>query len=345
MTAFAPRALATGIGSMPHKDTQQALRVVFDNFREVPFWPQLPRRDFRENMYVQFSQGMPAVEVDMAGEALRARTGENVLVEAEAFYVRYLAEDPSLFALAPDYAAGLYAFRGAQAELKGCRWVKGQVTGPISFGLKVTDQKMRPILYDDTLRDVLVKHVARSAQWQERVLSELGEPLTFVDEPSLSLIGASVVALNHDQVVCDLEEVYSSIRGIKGTHCCGNTDWSLLLQTSVDIISLDAYTYAENLALFAGDVRRFLDRGGVIAWGIVPTIEEVVAEETVDHLSAKLVSAMQLLVKKGIDREQILQQALVTPACGLGPLSVPAAERAAALTRGVSARLRESIHS
>ncbi|MBI4788673.1 MAG: methionine synthase [Chloroflexi bacterium] len=341
MPTFAPRALATGIGSMPHMDPRAALRVVFDNVPDVPFWPQLPCRDFRENMYVQYSQELPTVQIDEPHEWIGAVTGEDTLAQVESFYARYLADDPNLFAVGEEYAAGLYALQAEPGWLRQAKWVKGQVTGPISMGLKITDQNLRPILYDDTLRDVLVKHIARMAQWHERFLSELGTCLTFVDEPSLALIGASVVALNGDEVIRDLEEVYASLKGLKGTHCCGNTDWSLLLQTSVDVISFDAYSYAENLALFADDVRRFLDRGGALAWGIVPTVEEHLARETTEHLVERLDAAAGLLIKKGIDRDLLYERALITPACGLGPLSVTGAEQALALTRRVSERVRE----
>lgn len=358
MTDFKPRALATGVGSVPHLDPATALRVMFDNFPTLPYWTQLPKRDFRENMYAQYSENLPGIVLDSANETLSVITSDETLAQVEAFYARYLEDNLDLFAMSREYAAGLYALRDAQRgdALKNARWLKGQVTGPISFGLKVVDQNLKPMLYDETLRDVLVKHLARKAQWQERFLQSVGarssrpgeetSPLPtiiFVDEPSLALIGASVVALNRDQVIRDLEEVFSAITGLKGTHCCGNTDWSMLLETSVDIISFDALNYAENLALFAADVKKFLDRGGVLAWGIVPTIEEEIANATVASLVARLNAAMGLLVKKGIDRDLLYERALITPACGLGTVSVAAAERAFHLTREVSQQLASAL--
>lgn len=342
MTTFAGHALPTGIGSLPHTSPEQALKVILANFPQLPYWPQLPKRDFRENMYADFSEDLPSVQIDLAHEWMGAVIDDNLLPQIEAFYGRYLAEDPDLFSISLEYASGLYALREHREELRRAKWIKGQVTGPISFGLKVTDQNLRPMLYDDALRDVLVKQIVRKAQWQERFLAELGPTLIFVDEPSLSLIGASVVALNRDEVVRDLEEVFSSMRGLKGTHCCGNTDWSLLLATSVDVISFDAYNYAENLALFADDVKRFLKRGGALAWGIVPTVEEQIMSETSAHLAQRLDEAMGLLFRKGIDRDLLYEQALITPSCGLGTLTVQAAERAIALTRETSAIVRGS---
>lgn len=341
MHHWTPRGLATGIGSLPHTDVHAAIRVTLENFPELPYWPQLPKRDFRENMYAQFSEGLVGIQMDVAHEWMGLVKDDTLMDQVEAFYARYLEENPDVFAVSAEYAAGLYALRDERAALGRARWVKGQVTGPISFGLKVVDQTLKPMLYDDTLRDVLVKHITRKAQWQEKFLSALGTPIVFIDEPSLALIGASVVALNRDEVVRDLEEIFSALTCLTGTHCCGNTDWAMLLQTSVHIISFDAYNYAENLALFADDVKRFLERGGVLAWGIVPTVEEHIANETVESLQARLDAAMQLLVRKGIDRALLLDRALITPACGLGTVSLAAAERALMLTRQLAERVRE----
>ena len=359
MTDFIPRAVATGVGSMPHPDTCGAMRVMFQHFPTIPYWPQLPKRDFRENMYAQFSENLVGVQIDLPHEWLGLVKDDAMMAQVEAFYARYLEDNPDLFAVGREYAAGLYALRDYRDALKNAKWIKGQVTGPISFGLKVVDQNLKPMLYDEALRDVLVKHLARKAQWQEKFLTNVGagssrpvrageekggetplQPIIFVDEPSLALIGASVVALNRDDVVRDLEEVFSALHCIKGTHCCGNTDWSMLLQTSVNIISFDAYNYAENLALFADDVKRFLERGGALAWGIVPTVEEQIVREDESSLVARLDAAMGLLVKKGIDRDLLYERALITPACGLAPVAPAAAERAFALTRLVSEQVR-----
>jgi hypothetical protein len=342
---------------MPHQDVQQAMNVMFQNFSAIPYWPQLPKRDFRENMYAQFSEDLVGIKIDMPQELINIVINDETMGQVEAFYARYLEDNADLFAVSPNYAAGLYALRDSHDALKNAQWIKGQVTGPISFGLKVVDQNLKPMLYDDSLRDVLVKHLARKAQWHENFLASIIAsrpstsplrdsaqdatlPITFVDEPSLALIGASVVALNRDEVIRDLEEVFSSIQGLKGTHCCGNTDWSLLMATSVNIISFDALSYAENLALFADDVKQFLNRGGALAWGIVPTVEEDIARATAHSLVGKLEAAINLLVKKGIDRDLLYERALITPACGLGTVSIQAAERAFTLTREVSEKVR-----
>ena len=55
--------LATGIGSMPHKDVNTALDLVFKYTPQIPFWPQLPKRDARETMVAQASEGLPFIKI------------------------------------------------------------------------------------------------------------------------------------------------------------------------------------------------------------------------------------------------------------------------------------------
>ena len=107
MTAFAPRALATGIGSMPHPNTHQAMSVMFQNFSTLPYWPQLPKRDFRENMYVQFSEQLVGIKLDLPQELISVVIDDDTMAQVEAFYARYLEDNADLFTVGQDYAAGV----------------------------------------------------------------------------------------------------------------------------------------------------------------------------------------------------------------------------------------------
>ena len=88
-------------------------------------------------------------------------------------------------------------------------------------------------------------------------------------------------------------------------------------------------------------VKRFLDRGGAIAWGIVPSDEQGLAGETEASLFDRLEETMAVLSRKGIDEDLIRSRCLITPSCGLGSLSRESASRALQLTAAVSARFRE----
>jgi methionine synthase II (cobalamin-independent) len=220
--------------------------------------------------------------------------------------------------------------------------VKGSVTGPISWGLTVTDQDKRAILYDDTLADAVAKHLRLKAAWQERELRKLSDTtIIFVDEPYMSAYGSAFFSIERDLVVRLLTETMAGIEGLIGIHCCGNTDWSLLLETPAHVLNFDAYAYAESVALYPDAVRAFLRRGGLLAWGIVPAEDEAaILCETAASLTDRLLTGMDLLVKKGIPLDHLLEACLVSPSCGLRGRSEATSVRALQLAVGVTDELR-----
>ena len=253
-------------------------------------------------------------------------------------YIAYLMNDLEYAAISPDYAAGLHSFPASWTWVKLRAVVKGQVTGPVSWGLMVADQNRKPVLYDDVLAEAVAKHLRLKASWMEQQLRKLSpQTIIFVDEPYMSSFGSAFVSLNREQVITLMEEVFAGIEGLKGVHCCGNTDWSLLLSTTVDILNLDAYEYAEALALYPDEVGAFLERGGIIAWGIVPASDQVL-EETVDSLVDRFHEALGLLTAKGLHQDDLLASALIMPSCGCGSLAIETAERVLELTGEVCQR-------
>jgi len=335
---------ATGIGSFPHEDEEDAFRLVFENFPEIPFWPQLPKRSFLEGMVVQYAQGFPSVKWDENERRVWVDTGQGFDKEVEAFYGWLETKNLEPFKITEDFAVGL----GILKELvsgdhrKKIRYVKGQVTGPITFGLVLTDQEGKPVFYDPTLRDILVKHLSSKARWMERRFNDLfpGIPtMIFFDEPSLSAFGSAFSGLNREEVVHSLNECFDAVNGLKGAHCCGNTDWGVLLETRIDILSFDAYSYLVALSLYPRELRAFLERGGILAWGIVPASEDILRQDA-DSLVERLRKGMTELASKGIDRT-LLERAILTPSCGTASLPVSLAEKVCQLTAEVSKRLRE----
>jgi hypothetical protein len=220
--------------------------------------------------------------------------------------------------------------------------VKGHVTGPVSWGLAVTDQDRKPILYDDTLADAASRLLRLKAMWLEGELQKLSRnTIIFVDEPYMSSFGSAFVAISKEKVQTLIGEVFGGIKGLKGVHCCGNTDWSVLLGTGLDILSFDAYNYAASLALYPKEVKQFLARPGAIAWGIVPNSPENLAKESVSSLKDRLEEAMAPFARNGIRFRDLVAQSLVTPCCSLLPLkTTEAVVRAFELLNGLSQVMR-----
>jgi hypothetical protein len=344
MTDFAPNWQPLAIGSVPYTDADQAWSAVLRYFPHTPFWPQLPQRSYRENMYVQFSERFPGVTIE--DQRIYVDRRQDLDPGLERLYLAYLENDLAYGAIGPEFSAALAALQAGRVAFEPpLELLKGQVTGPVSWGLTVVDQNRRPLLYDEVLADAIAKHLRLKASWQEKVLSShAANTLIVVDEPYLSAFGSAFISLSREQVVHYLQEVLAGISHLKGVHCCGNTDWSILLETPIDVLSLDAYDYAASLALYPREVSAFLGRGGIIAWGVVPAGQPA-ENETAESLVARLEQALDMLVEKGVPREALLRSGLVTPSCGTGSLSKALAERVFDLTAQVSATMRERYAS
>ncbi len=334
-----PKGLATAIGSMPHTDPEEACAVVLSHLKDIPAWPQLPNRSFNENMYAQYSEGLPGVVA--TDDRIYLDRSDDLSAPLQRLYSAYLENDVHQYAIGPDHAAGLHLF--LKKRLADIQTVKGQITGPISFGLLVTDQDRRPILYDDTLADALARHLRLKAAWQERALARLApRTIIFIDEPYLTSLGSAFVPLANDTVIRLINETLGGLNGLKGIHCCGNTDWPVLMNTDIDILNFDAFNYGESLALYPAEVKAFLDRGGIIAWGIVPSEEKHLQGISLSQLAERLENLLQLLSRKGISYDKLLEQSLITPSCGLASISPGAATSALKLTAELSREFRRS---
>ena len=330
--------LPTMIGSMPHTDPDEVCSLVARYLKDIPAWPQLPKRSFMENMSVQFSQGFPGVVIkDNSIYIDRSKDWDKPL---EDIYTAYLDNNADKYPIGAEYAAGLHTFLSLTNLTP--KLVKGQVTGPISWGLSVTDDTGRAILYDDMLSDAAAKLLRLKAGWQEKTLSRISKKtIIFVDEPTMASYGSAFFSLPKEKVISLMEEVLGGISGLKGVHCCGNTDWSLLLDTSTDIISFDTYNYAQSLSLYPAEVKQFLDRNGAIAWGIIPNVEDNLTGETVSSLKERLEEAMASFTRKGIAFKQLIEQGLLTPSCSLAGLSEEASAQALEMLAKLSQEMRK----
>ncbi len=329
--------LPTIIGSMPHTDPQEACRLIHRYLTAVPAWPQLPRRSSKENMYAQFSEGFPGITI--GDTRIYIDHSKDLDQGLEQLYTAYLNNDITHYAISSDYAAGLHAFLASRTETPFA--IKGQVTGPISQGLSVTDGA-RSVIYDETLAEAIARHLRLKASWQERALRQISpNTIIFVDEPYLTSLGSAFVSLPSEKVLSLLEETLSGISGLKGIHCCGNTDWPLVLSLPINILSFDAYNYPNALSTYPAEVHSFLKQGGSIAWGIVPNDEETLAKESTASLKDRLEEAMAPLAGKDIQFRQLVKQGLITPSCGLASLIPEAAEQALEYLVQLSNKVRQ----
>jgi hypothetical protein len=350
---FKANSLPTLIGSFPISDHQEATKLVLSHTPEIPLWVQLPVYK-KEGMVAQFVHGMPGLSgeedslfIDTSGDEF-----ENELV---GFYEEYLEitengkpiED-SRFTVLPEDAPGFLELINQIPTLENpAIAMKGQITGPFTFGTGVVDQNGRAIFYDERLRDVMVKLLALKACWQVRQLKRFGCPvIIFFDEPALVGFGSSAfIGISKDEMATCFREVTESVQkegGLTGIHVCANAEWSLILDSPVDIVSFDAYGFFERFSLYPDHIRKFMARGGILAWGIVPTLSvDELEKETADSLFVKWKAQADTIESLGVDRSTIKAQSLITPSCGTGSLLLEHAVKVLELTRQVSEKVRK----
>lgn len=336
-----PRCAAMAVGSVPHTDPRRAVDLILDHTPEIPAWPQMPRRAYLENMYVQFSEGLPGVVVDSTAERIYVRN-EISADELMEFMDRLENGGPDAFSVSESYAAGIPVLEERLTGLSP-QFVKGQVTGPVSFGLSVPREDKRALLYDDTLRDVLISQLAMKARWQESVFARLvpgAVPVVMVDEPYLTQIGSAFVSIPADIAFPAIERCLEGIQGMAGLHVCGGTDWNRMAKLPVDILNFDAADYLDSILTQRDGISAFVAEGGILAWGIIPNDERALEWDGEKAGTQVLEAAEALASAGGTHTEEILAASFVSPACGTGSLALEVAEGCFRLTADTSAWLR-----
>lgn len=336
--------LATGIGSMPHKDVNTALDLVFKYTPQIPFWPQLPKRDARETMVAQASEGLPFIKIKDKELIFDDEDKEKKL---EIFYDKVINKDIDYFKISEDFAAGLWEFhrRLDKVSLENIKFIKCQVCGPFSFAASINDNQGKSILHDRVLMQAVLKGLTLKALWQVKLFKKFNKPIIlFFDEPYLGCFGSAYTPINREEVIVGLTELTQEIKSenvLVGVHCCGNTDWSIFTDIkSLDIISFDAFSFLDKILLYADNLKDFFNRKGILCWGIVPT-SEFTGREAADFLTDKLNAGIASLVKKGLDKTRILENLLLSPSCGMGTLDVETAENILKVLSGISANFRK----
>jgi methionine synthase II (cobalamin-independent) len=349
---FKPNAATTVIGSFPHLVPSDACRLVFDVLPEIPAWPQLPRRDFLEDMNAQFSMRLPCIHADLANKKIGFDTSRDLAGELERFYTHILEDDVEYFGLDDAHAAGFGCFIEALRANRpaGVLALKGQTTGPLTLGLMTDSTDGKYALYKPDLFDSIVKSCAMNARWQVRRMKEFSDLVVVsFDEPSLSIIGSGFYSVDKSLVSGSFKEIIQAIHaegGLAATHCCGNADWDELLDPSLDLdlINFDATDdIIADKFINARNAVGFLERGRCIAWGVVPTIKDKIENATPEGVEQNFHAVIKKLSRRGVSESEILARSIITPSCGTGTLPLPLAEKTMVLLKGLSLQLKGSF--
>jgi len=308
-------SLATGVGALPHTDPRKACDEVLAVFPEIPFIPTLPARGVTESIVFCDSSRLPGGVI--ANDRLSVDRSLDLVTEIEQIYLDYVDQNTGPYGLTEQYASGFADMLGR--TLPAPRILKCQVTGPVTFGMQVVDQDRRPLHYDEQFADILPKMLGLRARWCEQAMKAIPgvtRTLVVLNEPYLSALGSSVIAISPDGVISGWQDISSLLDDGLGIHCCSNTDWEFVMALSPALISFDAYTGSREFLLYAEALAGYLESGGVVAWGIVPADYRVFAEETRDSLLQRYQEIKKQVPEYVVPR-LLDSRSLITPTCGI----------------------------
>lgn len=325
-----PASLAgavTGIGSLPFLTPEEAIRTVTAFCPEVPFWPQLPRLSEREGV---IGQGLGVldglVEPRAAGYGYQVKAGKIDRV-VDALH-------NSSGCLPAANAAGFTAFEEAlgREAFGTCRAVKGQIEGPVTLATYLF-YRDRPFLAEGAFFAAVAFHIAQMVQWQINRLRAFGHPvLIFLDEPALCLDDAVVRGISQERRLNALSAIFEDVRArgaLGGLHCCAARPFDRMCDVNPDVLSFDAH---QGLEQFFADkqARSFINRGGWVAYGMIPTSTALHSMQAAAIFGRWLASAAMTG-----DPRSLARRAIVTSTCGLGLLDAASVPRSFQLAREV----------
>jgi len=329
---FVAAGAVTGIGSLPLTSIMSAVRSVAEFSPEVPFWPQLPQRSARESIV---GQGLGIIEnlIEPRDEGYGYQVKGGQLDSVLEILHRSTGE------LTSANAAGFGAFEKALSSglFRSAVAVKGQIEGPITLAAYLFNEG-RPFLADRVLFAAIVFHVSQIIGWQIDRLKSAGLPvLLFVDEPALCLDAPLANAVSEEQRLNALAATLQGarIRGAyAGLHCCAARPFKRMYRVQPDIISFDAH---EGLDLFFADwhAQDFVQQGGTVAYGIVPTRPGVNAVD-----SASIFIRWLKAASLAGDPQKFAQRAMITATCGLGLLDTSAVAESFEVAHSVGKLIR-----
>jgi methionine synthase II (cobalamin-independent) len=313
--------IATGIGSLPHRDAAEAARFSLASI-ELPTIPSLPKRSPAEGMIAQAMVGMRGITVGQYGS-----------IAVDISRVDPMAD--VVTDIDHDAFGGFRAFLCEAGDHTGP--VKWQFVGPVTLGMAM----LRAGVPVHTAFEAAVRAVRAHVQNLIEIVATAmpdAQQLVFIDEPSLGELMHPGFPIAPDTAIDLVSGALAAIepRAVAGLHVCADSDIASQLASGPSVLSVPVRM---SLVDSAGYLIRFLERGGTIAWGVVPTSGPIAT--SVERPWRQLSAVWCKLVERGADPVLLRSQAMVTPECGLGLHSPSVAERVHAITADVGRRVRD----
>ena len=321
--------LATACGSLPHADIAEATELLLTTVGGLPATPTLPNRHPAEGMLGQGAWGITGVVVDDSGQLV--------------------VDDPDVVS-ADDVGDGaddlpVEAFTATLEFLDALvarRWrgpVKLQLTGPVTLGTALVAAGVAPRRAFPAA-DMAARRRVRALVAATRRRLPRASLVVVVDEPGLGAATLGDAPVGVEEAVDLVSGALAAVEAdaVSGLHCCATADWGAVLRAGPQLLSIPVEIGA---SVRAADLGPFLERGGWVAWGAVPTGGPLgsVSGAGTGRLWRRLAARWHWLADGGVDPVLLRRRALVTPACGLAMHDENQAELVLRLTAALGDRV------
>ena len=323
------------MGSLPGLDPVSAVQTQLRAFPERPAWPQLPKKSPKEQMTRQGLSGLPGLSWPAPDQPVFTLSSWDLSEALEALKNENLENRLDRAAFKPDEASGFFTFLNDPGRFisSHAAAVKGQFIGPVSLGLTLQHENGTPLLASKESMKILVEYVLMHCRWQSRKLSALRKPVVFfMDEPSLNgRFQPESYGLEWSEIQGWLTGVFEALQEegvITGLHSCGQGPWDWAFELPVEIFHFDAFRHMPQLLENPEGLRKFIHRGGMVSWGLVPTGMSRGAFPDPAELFGLWEDAFDTLLKKRFVREELIGRSHFSTSCGLGNSSLSVVEEA-----------------
>jgi hypothetical protein len=328
--------IATGVGSWPGSTPEEyaeAVRVVLGDVPDLPYLPELPGRGVHADMVGRTLATVADLGFDLQPAGWRLTDASGVDHRRAR---SLLAQDlDQLEEQAQDFHGVL----------------KVQVAGPWTLAATVEKPRGDKVLADHGARRDLAQALAEGvtghlADVRRRVDAE--RVVVQVDEPALPAVLAGSIptasgfgrhrAVHPPEASETLAWVLQSAGTEPWVHsCAAGTPWGLLRGAGARGLSADlSVLSADDLDAFA----EALDAGERVALGVVPSTDPSAGPWTVEPGERPVsVRGLRGLGGLGLDPDDVSDQLVLTPTCGLARASSAWARRATDLCRAAAREL------
>ncbi len=297
------------MGILPHLDEDRAIDLSLK--LDIPFWPQLPLKDFIDDMWVQFSRRFPGIIVDFSEKKVRFDT-KKFYREFEEYSLHI--DELDFFEIKKEDSTTFHKF--LQRDLSIYPGIRGQVNGPLNLGFRILDEENRPIIYHDDVRELLFDYVKKKIIWQINKLKKKNKNcFVWIDEPGIAWTFSSFSGYTDIQAREDLKNFFSALPRPRGLHLCINVDMNFLTSLGIQILSIETYQMDILPRSAAIALAKFLKNNGIICWGIVPTVSVFLDKESTDSLKKRLINYMGEVARWGdMPIQEVARNSLIAPA-------------------------------